>query len=152
MFYRAGTVVTCGSTIRREFRPDATATVLHRLDAAGAVTLGTLNMSEFAMGPSGHNAHFGRAHNPWHPDYITGGSSSGSGAAVGGRLAFGALGSDTGGSIRLPGAICGVVGLKPTQGRVSRHAVMGLSFSMDCVGPLARTARDAWLLFSSIAG
>jgi aspartyl-tRNA(Asn)/glutamyl-tRNA(Gln) amidotransferase subunit A len=152
MFYRAGKVTTCGSRIRAEFVARTTATVLSRLDAAGAVTLGRLNMSEFAMGPAGHNFHFGPARNPWNPDYITGGSSSGSGAAVAGRLAFGALGSDTGGSVRLPAAICGVVGLKPTQGRVSRAGVMGLSFSMDNVGPLARTAADVAVLFAVIAG
>ena len=104
MFYRAGEVCTCGSKIRREFVPDHTATVLTRLDAAGAIEIGHLNMAEFAMGPTGHNEHYGRCRNPWNPDHITGGSSSGSGAAVAAGLAFGALGSDTGGSVRLPAA------------------------------------------------
>jgi len=152
MFYRAGLVCTCGSKIRQDFVPDHTATVLARLDAAGAIELGRLNMAEFAMGPTGHNAHFGRCRNPWNPDHISGGSSSGSGAAVAAGLAFGALGSDTGGSVRLPAAMCGVVGLKPTQGRVSRHGAMPLSHSLDCIGVLARTVRDAARLLTVIAG
>jgi aspartyl-tRNA(Asn)/glutamyl-tRNA(Gln) amidotransferase subunit A len=152
MYYRAGLPVTCGSAIRRNFVPDCTATVLQRYDAAGAVSIGTLNMSEFANGPTGHNVHFGPTHNPWNPDHITGGSSTGSGTAVAGRLIYGSLGSDTGGSIRLPAGVCGVYGIKPTQGRVSRHGVMGLSFSLDNVGPLARTARDCARLLKIIAG
>ncbi len=152
MYYRAGVPVTCGSAIRRNFVPDYTATVLQRYDAAGAVAIGALNMSEFANGPTGHNVHFGPTHNPWNPDHITGGSSTGSGTAVAGRLVYGALGSDTGGSIRLPAGVCGVYGIKPTQGRVSRHGAMGLSFSLDNVGPLARTARDCARLLKVIAG
>lgn len=152
MYYRAGVPVTCGSKIRRDFVPSVTATVLERLDAAGALHVGALNMSEFANGPTGHNEHWGSTHNPWNPDHITGGSSTGSGTAVGGRLVAGSLGSDTGGSIRLPAAICGVYGMKPTQGRVSRHGVMGLSFSLDNVGPLARTARDCARMMGVIAG
>jgi len=152
MYYRAGKVSTCGSKIRREFRPDHGATVLERLRAAGALYLGGLNMAEFAVGPTGHNAHFGACHNPWNPAHMTGGSSSGSGAATAARLVFGALGSDTGGSIRLPAAACGVVGLKPTQTRVSRRGVMGLCFSLDNVGPLARTVRDCARLMRVIAG
>lgn len=152
MFHRAGKICTCGSRIRRDFRPTHTATVLDRLDSAGALTLGTLHMAEFAMGPTGHNAHLGRCRNPWNPDRITGGSSSGSGAAVAARLAFGALGSDTGGSVRLPAALCGVVGLKPTQGLVPVDGVMPLSESLDCVGPLARSSRDVATLLSVITG
>jgi aspartyl-tRNA(Asn)/glutamyl-tRNA(Gln) amidotransferase subunit A len=152
MFYRAGEICTCGSKIRRRFVPDHTATVLTRLDAAGAIELGRLNMAEFALGPTGHNDHFGRCRNPWNPDYITGGSSSGSGAAVAAGLAFGALGSDTGGSVRLPAAICGVVGIKPTQGRVSRYGAMPLSRSLDCIGVLARNVGDCARLLSVIAG
>jgi aspartyl-tRNA(Asn)/glutamyl-tRNA(Gln) amidotransferase subunit A len=152
MLYRAGKVTTCGSKIRKDFVPNQTATVHVRLDAAGAVNLGTLNMAEFAFGPTGHNAHWGHCRNPWNPDHITGGSSSGSGSAVGGRLVFGALGSDTGGSIRLPSGVCGLAGLKPTQGRVSRYGVMPLSFSLDQVGPIARSVRDCARLFSVIAG
>jgi aspartyl-tRNA(Asn)/glutamyl-tRNA(Gln) amidotransferase subunit A len=152
MFYRAGLACTCGSALRRDFVPTVTATVLDRLDQAGAISLGTLNMSEFAIGPLGHNVHWGACHNAWNPAHIPGGSSSGSGSATAARLTFGALGSDTGGSIRTPAAINGVFGLKPTAGRVSRHGAMGLSFSLDTVGPLARTARDCARLFSVIAG
>ena len=152
MFYRPGVPVTCGSAIRRDFRPDYLATVLARLDAAGAVTLGALNMSEFANGPTGVNVHFGPTRSPWNTSHITGGSSSGSGTAVAGRIAYGSLGSDTGGSIRLPGGICGVYGMKPTQGRVSRYGAMGLSFSLDTIGPLARTARDCARLLRIVAG
>ena len=152
MFYREGVVCTCGSKIRRDFVPDRTATVLRRLDAAGALDVGALNLSEFAHGPTGHNAHFGPCRNPWNPDHIPGGSSSGSGAAVAARLVHGALGSDTGGSVRLPAAANGLVGVKPTQTRVSRHAIMGLSFSLDNVGPLTRTVRDAARLLGVIAG
>lgn len=152
MFYRAGIPCTCGSKIRRDFVPVTTATVMARLDAAGAINLGGLNMSEFASGPTGHNFHHGPSRNPWNPAHVTGGSSAGSGSAVGGRLVFGAMGSDTGGSIRLPASICGVVGLKPTTTRVSRYGSMGLSFTLDCLGPLARTARDCARLTAVIAG
>jgi aspartyl-tRNA(Asn)/glutamyl-tRNA(Gln) amidotransferase subunit A len=152
MYYRAGKVSTCGSKIRREFVPTVTATVLQRLDAAGAIDMGTLNMAEFAQNPTGHNAHFGHCHNPWNLDYCTGGSSSGSGAGVAARFFTAALGSDTGGSIRLPATLCGVTGLKATQTRVSRAGVMPLSFSADNVGPLVRTARDAARFLGVIAG
>ena len=119
MYYAAGRLSTCGSKIRKDFRPEESGTVMERLAAAGAVHLGGLNMSEFAVGPTGHNAHWGHCRNPWNPAHVTGGSSSGSGSAIGGRLAFAALGSDTGGSIRLPAGICGLVGIKPTQTRVA---------------------------------
>jgi len=152
MYYRAGKVSTCGSKIRKDFVPDHTATVLERLAAAGALHMGGLNMSEFAVGPFGHNEHWGHCHNPWNPDHVTGGSSSGSGSSVGGRVVFGALGSDTGGSIRLPSACCGLVGMKGTQTRVSRYGVMGLSFSLDNVGPLTRTVRDNARMMGIIAG
>ncbi len=152
MYYRAGKPCTCGSKIRKDFRPTYTATAIERLEQAGSVTLGTLNMAEFAQNPTGHNAHFGHCHNPWGLDYCTGGSSSGSGAAVAARFIYGALGSDTGGSIRLPASICGVTGIKATQTRVSRHGAMPLSFSADNVGPLARTARDCARLLRVIAG
>lgn len=152
MFYRQGRIATCGSKIRRNYVPDRTATVLTRLDEAGALDLGRLNMSEFAAGPTGHNEHFGHCHNPWNPDHISGGSSSGSGAATAGRLVFGALGSDTGGSVRLPAAACGVVGLKPTYGRISRYGCMPRAWSMDTMGPLARTVADCALLTGVISG
>ena len=151
-YYRAGKLSTCGSGIRRDHVAGTTATVLSRLDAAGAVDLGGLNMSEWAIGATGHNEHFGHCRNPWNPEYAAGGSSSGSGAAVAGRLLFGALGSDVGGSIRLPAAFCGVVGLKPTLTRVSRHGAMAMSYSLEHLGPLVRTVRDCARIMSVIAG
>ena len=152
MYCKKGKPTTCGSKIRKDFRPDCTATVIERLEDAGSVTLGGLNMAEFAQNPTGHNQHFGHCRNPFDPAYCTGGSSSGSGAAVAARACFGALGSDTGGSIRLPASMCGVTGIKPTQTRVSRYGVMPLSFSTDNVGPLARTARDCARIMTVIAG
>lgn len=152
MFYRAGGISGCGSKIRADWRAPETATVLERLDAAGAVTLGRLAMVEFAMGPHGYNEHLAQCRNPWDREFIPCGSSSGSGVAVGSRMVFGALGSDTGGSIRGPAAASGVVGLAPTNGRVSRHGVMPMSFSLDVVGPLARTVRDVARIMSVIAG
>jgi aspartyl-tRNA(Asn)/glutamyl-tRNA(Gln) amidotransferase subunit A len=152
MYYRAGKPCTCGSKIRRVFNPTYTATAIKRLEEAGSITIGSLNMAEFAQNPTGHNAHFGDCHNPWQVDHCTGGSSSGSGAAVAARFIYGALGSDTGGSIRLPASMCGVTGIKGTQTRVSRFGAMPLSFSADNVGPLARTARDCARLMRIIAG
>ena len=152
MYYDAGKVVTCGSKIRRDFVATTTSTALQRLKDAGTVRLGSLQMAEFAYGPTGHNAHYGPVHNPWGLDHITGGSSSGSGSAVAARLTFGALGSDTGGSIRMPAHFCGVTGLKTTVGRVSRAGAMPLSQSLDTVGPLARTADDCALLLGLMAG
>lgn len=152
MFYRAGKVSNCGSKIRRGWVASETAAVLERLDAAGAADIGTLNMSEFAYGPTGHNDHWGDCCNPWNTEYITGGSSSGSGAAVAAGLVFAALGSDTGGSIRLPASACGVTGLKTTWGRVSRHGAMPLSHSLDTIGPLAKSADDCARVYGVIAG
>ncbi|MGE0723799.1 MAG: amidase [Alphaproteobacteria bacterium] len=152
MYYRAGKVVTCGSRIRKSWVAETTATALTRLADAGALHLGALNMAEFAMGGTGHNYHFGHCRNPWNVEHVPGGSSSGSGAGLAARLFFGALGSDTGGSIRLPAACCGVTGIKPTQTRVSRFGAMPLSFSLDNVGPLARTARDCARMLTVIAG
>jgi len=152
MFYRKGRVSNCGSKIRRGWIAQETSTALSRLDAAGMPQIGTLNMAEFAYGPTGHNEHWGDCRNPWNPDHIAGGSSSGSGAAVAARLAFGALGSDTGGSVRIPAAACGVTGLKTTWGRVSRHGAMPLSHSLDTIGPLARSAEDCALILAAIAG
>src|SRR6202162_166132 len=152
MYYEAGKVVTCGSRIRRDFVATTTSTALQRLMDAGTVRLGSLQMSEFAYGPTGHNAHYGPVHNPWGLDHITGGSSSGSGSAVAARLTFAGFGSDTGGSIRMPAHFCGVTGLKPTWGRGSRAGAMPLSQSLDTVGPLARTAEDCALLLGLMAG
>jgi aspartyl-tRNA(Asn)/glutamyl-tRNA(Gln) amidotransferase subunit A len=142
-----GLPTSCGTRTAEYFLAEHDCTVVARLAAAGAVTLGKLNMTELAMGPFGDNVHHGHAGNPWRAGHCTGGSSSGSAVAVAGRLALGAVGSDTGGSIRLPAAACGIVGLKPTYGRVSRAGAMPLSWSNDHVGPMARTVRDcAWLL------
>jgi aspartyl-tRNA(Asn)/glutamyl-tRNA(Gln) amidotransferase subunit A len=152
MYYQAGKRSTCGSRLRKDFRPDITSTAIERLTAAGAYSFAGLNMAEFAQNPTGHNREFGDCHNPWNPPYITGGSSSGSGAAVAARFVYAALGSDTGGSIRLPASACGVTGLKPTQTRVSRYGAMPLSFTLDNVGPLARTARDCARVMMLIAG
>ncbi|PIW31185.1 MAG: Asp-tRNA(Asn)/Glu-tRNA(Gln) amidotransferase GatCAB subunit A [Rhodospirillales bacterium CG15_BIG_FIL_POST_REV_8_21_14_020_66_15] len=152
MYYREGRVSACGSVIRKDFVPDHTATALRRLDAAGALDIARLHMVEFAFGVTGHNAVAGTPRNPWNTDHMTGGSSSGAGAAVAARLCFGALGSDTGGSIRLPAACCGLVGMKPTYGRVSRHGAMPLAHSLDTVGPLTRTVRDNALMMQAIAG
>jgi aspartyl-tRNA(Asn)/glutamyl-tRNA(Gln) amidotransferase subunit A len=152
MYYEAGKVVTCGSKIRRDFVATTTSTALQRLKDAGAIRLGSLQMAEFAYGPTGHNFHHGAVHNPWNTNHITGGSSSGSGSAVAARLTFAALGSDTGGSIRMPAHFCGVTGLKVTWGRISRAGAMPLSQSLDTVGPLARTAEDCALLLGLMAG
>jgi aspartyl-tRNA(Asn)/glutamyl-tRNA(Gln) amidotransferase subunit A len=152
MFFRKGRVSGCGSAILADVPADRTASVLERLDAAGALDIARLNMAEFAFGPTGHNLHYGDCRNPWNPQRITGGSSSGPGAAVAAGAVWGALGSDTGGSVRLPAAICGLVGVKPTYGRISRYGVMGLSFSLDTVGPLARGVRDAARFLAVIAG
>jgi aspartyl-tRNA(Asn)/glutamyl-tRNA(Gln) amidotransferase subunit A len=152
MYYEAGKVVTCGSLIRRDFVATTTSTALQRLKDAGQIRLGSLQMVEFAYGPTGHNVHYGAVHNPWNVDHITGGSSSGSGSAVAARLTFAALGSDTGGSIRMPAHFCGVTGLKTTVGRVSRAGAMPLSQSLDTVGPLAQSAEDCALLLELMAG
>ncbi|HUB44788.1 MAG TPA: amidase [Acetobacteraceae bacterium] len=152
MYYQAGKLSTCGSAVRQDWRPAVTATVIERLAAAGAYTFGGLNMAEFAQNPTGHNKTFGDCHNPWNLPFITGGSSSGSGVSVAARYNYMALGSDTGGSIRLPASACGVTGIKPTQTRVSRYGVMPLSFTCDNVGPLCRTARDCARVMRVIAG
>jgi aspartyl-tRNA(Asn)/glutamyl-tRNA(Gln) amidotransferase subunit A len=152
MYYRKGELSTGGSAIRRDWRPPVTATALQKLDAAGVVELGFLNMAEFAAGPTGHNVHYGHCRNPWDGARVTGGSSSGSGASVAARMVYGALGSDTGGSIRLPASACGVVGMKATYGRVSRAGAVARSWSLDHVGPLTRTVRDNARMLGVIAG
>jgi aspartyl-tRNA(Asn)/glutamyl-tRNA(Gln) amidotransferase subunit A len=152
MYYDKGKVVTCGSKIRKDFVATTTSTALQRLKDAGTVRLGSLQMVEFAYGPTGHNPHYGAVRNPWNTDHITGGSSSGSGSAVAARLTFAALGSDTGGSIRMPAHFCGVTGLKTTVGLISRAGAMPLSWTLDTVGPLAQTVEDCALLTSLMAG
>ncbi len=152
MYYSKGKLAECGAKIRRGWTAPATATAVERLEAAGAFRLGALNMVEFAYGPTGHNVHTGNVCNPWDRTRITGGSSSGSGSAVAARLVSAALGSDTGGSIRMPAHFCGTSGFKPTNGRVSRANAMPLSFTLDTVGPLAQTAEDCAIILSVIAG
>jgi aspartyl-tRNA(Asn)/glutamyl-tRNA(Gln) amidotransferase subunit A len=152
MYYRAGKLAECGSKVRAGWTAPATSTALLRLSNAGAIYLGALHMSEFAYGPTGHNSHLGHGRNAWNPEHITGGSSSGSGTAVAARLTPAALGSDTGGSIRLPAHFCGVTGLKPTSNRVSRANAMPLSFTLDTVGPLGRSAEDCGLILRIIGG
>ena len=150
MFLRSGVTTTFGSRICRDHRADITATVMERLDAAGAIDLGALNMSEFAQGPTGHNLHFGACRNPWNPDRVSGGSSSGSRRRRR-RFVPAALGSDTGGSVRLPAACCGVTGIKPTWSRVALGA-MPLAPSFDCIGVLARSARDCARMLYLVSG
>jgi aspartyl-tRNA(Asn)/glutamyl-tRNA(Gln) amidotransferase subunit A len=152
LFNTRGVRTTAGSAVLRKFIPDRDATVVRLLREAGAVVLGKLNMHEYAFGVTNLNPHYGPTRNPVNPDHITGGSSGGSAAAVAGNLCFGALGSDTGGSIRCPAALCGIVGLKPTYGRVSRSGVIPLSWSLDHVGPMTRTVEDAALMLEAIAG
>ena len=147
-----GIRTTCGSRILKEWVPDADAAVATRLYAAGAILLGKLNMHEFAYGPTGVNPHYGTPKNPWDRARMPGGSSSGSGVAVAAGLAAGALGTDTGGSVRIPASLCGIVGLKPTYGRVSRAGVIPLAWSLDHVGPMTRTVADAALLLQALAG
>jgi aspartyl-tRNA(Asn)/glutamyl-tRNA(Gln) amidotransferase subunit A len=147
-----GLPTSCGTRTAEYFTAEHDCTAVTRLVAAGAVNLGKLNMTELAMGALGDNPHHGHARNPWRLDHCTGGSSSGSGVAVAAGLALGAIGTDTGGSIRLPSAACGITGLKPTYGRVSRAGAMALSWSNDHLGPMARTARDCALMLQAIAG
>ena len=152
VFYLKGKVCSAGSEIRRNWVAPYSSTAIARLKAAGAICVGRLSTCEFAGDPTGHNKHFGACRNPWNPAHITGGSSSGSGAAVAARLIFGALGTCTGGSVRLPAAANGVVGLTPTYGRVSRYGVVPRAWSLDHVGPLARTALDCARMARVIAG
>jgi aspartyl-tRNA(Asn)/glutamyl-tRNA(Gln) amidotransferase subunit A len=154
LYSTRGVRTTGGSKILADSVPSEDSTVVARLARAGTILLGKLNMHEFAYGPEGLNAHYGDARNPWSADAhrITGGSSSGSGAAVAAGLTPGSLGSDTGGSIRIPASLCGITGLKPTYGRVSRAGVLPLAWSMDHVGPMTRSARDCALMLSVIAG
>lgn len=150
IFATAGLRTACGSRLLRDWVPAEDATAVRRLREAGAVLLGKLNMSELAY--AAVHPDFGPPRNPWRLDRFTGGSSSGSGAAVAAGLCLGSLGTDTGGSIRGPAAHCGIVGLKPTYGLVSRAGVVPLSWSLDHAGPMARTAEDAALLLDAVAG
>jgi aspartyl-tRNA(Asn)/glutamyl-tRNA(Gln) amidotransferase subunit A len=148
--YTRGIRTTAGSKILRDFIPDGDAAVVGQLKNAGAILLGKTNMHEFAYGVTSNNPHYGPVHNPWDPARIPGGSSGGSAAAVAAGLCYGSIGTDTGGSIRIPAALCGIVGLKPHYRRVSTAGVVPLSTTLDHVGPLARSAVDAALLLQAI--
>lgn len=148
----AGVRTTAGSKILEDWIPDRDATVVENLRDGGAIILGKLNLHEFAFGVTSDNAHYGAVHNPWDLERHPGGSSGGSGAAVASSMCFGAIGTDTGGSIRIPASVCGTVGLMPTYGLVSRVGVVPLSWSLDHVGPLARTVEDAALFLNVLQG
>jgi aspartyl-tRNA(Asn)/glutamyl-tRNA(Gln) amidotransferase subunit A len=150
--YTRGIRTTAGSKILGDFVPDEDATVIARLKRAGAVILGKTNLHEFAWGGTTDNPHYGTCRNPWNPERFPAGSSGGSGAAVGARTCLGALGTDTGGSIRLPSSVNGIVGIRPTIGRVSNHNVIPLAWTMDTVSPMTRTVEDCVLMFEVIAG
>jgi aspartyl-tRNA(Asn)/glutamyl-tRNA(Gln) amidotransferase subunit A len=150
--YTKGIVTTGGSKILGDFKPQHDSTVWTRLSRAGAILLGKLNLHEFAYGITSSNPHHGYVRNPYNLDHIPGGSSGGSAAAIVARSAAATIGTDTGGSIRIPAALCGCVGLKPTWSRVSRYGVLPLAYTMDHVGPITRTVRDAALMLNVIAG
>jgi len=152
IFVTEGIRTTCASKIMENFIPPYDGTAVSKVKEAGAVLLGKLNMDEFAMGSSNENSGFGPARNPWNRDYVTGGSSGGSAACIAARQAIASLGTDTGGSIRQPASHCGVVGLKPTYGRVSRYGVISYASSLDQVGPLASNVEDCALLLGVVAG
>ena len=152
LYYTRNIRTTVGSRILRDFVPDYDAAVVERFDGAGAVLLGKLQMHEFALGATSVNPHDGPAHNPWDVSRITGGSSGGSGSAVASGQCMAALGSDTGGSIRIPAGLCGIVGMKPTFGSISRYGVHPLSWSLDTVGPMTRSAHDAAIVMNALVG
>ena len=152
LFETEGVATTAGSAFFKEYRPAEDCAAARQLKQAGAILLGKLNMHEIALGVTNVNPHFGPCRNPWDTTRISGGSSGGSAAAVSAGLCLGALGTDTGGSIRIPAALCGVVGFKPTRGRISLRGVIPLSWNLDHVGPLARRVMDAAVLLQALAG
>ncbi len=152
LYMTKGIRTTCHSAVLENWVPDVDATTFTKLREAGAILLGKLGMHEFAFGGPSIDAPFPAVRNPWNTDHIPGGSSSGSGAALAAGLCYGALGSDTGGSIRTPSSHCGIVGIKPTYGRVSRYGVVPLSWSLDHAGPMARSVEDCAILLQALAG
>jgi len=152
LYNTAGVRTTSGSRIFDNFIPQQDCTVAARFNQAGAILLGKLNMHQFAYGPTGENPDYGHMHNPWDPEMVTGGSSGGSGSATAAGQCTITTGSDTGGSIRIPAALCGIVGLKPTYGLVSRYGLTPLAWSMDHPGPMTRTVEDAAMAMNAIAG
>ena len=152
LFNTAGVRTTSGSRVFDNFIPKEDCTVAARFQRAGAILLGKLNMHQFAYGPTGENFDYGHMHNPWNPDLVTGGSSGGSGSAAAAGQCTITMGSDTGGSVRIPAALCGIVGLKPTYGLVSRAGLTPLSWCLDHPGPMVRTVEDAALTLNAIAG
>ena len=152
LFCTEGLRTTCSSKILSNFIPPYTATAVEKLEDAGSITIGKTNMDEFAMGSSNETSFFGNVHNPWKKGYVPGGSSGGSAAAVSAGIVPAATGTDTGGSIRQPAAHCGITGLKPTYGRVSRWGMIAFASSLDQAGPLARTAEDCAILLNAMSG
>ncbi|MBA7629091.1 Glutamyl-tRNA(Gln) amidotransferase subunit A [subsurface metagenome] len=152
LFFTHGVRTTCGSKILADFIPDKNAAVVQKLHEAGAINLGKLNMHEFAYGVTSLNPHYGDVRNPWNQEHMSGGSSGGSAASVAASMALFTLGTDTGGSVRIPAACCGVVGLKPTYGRISVYGVYPLCWSMDHVGIFAKRVRDAAYVLKAIVG
>jgi aspartyl-tRNA(Asn)/glutamyl-tRNA(Gln) amidotransferase subunit A len=152
LFCTEGLRTTCSSKILANFIPPYSATAVKKLEDAGSITIGKTNMDEFAMGSSNETSFFGNVHNPWKKGYVPGGSSGGSAAAVSAGIVPAATGTDTGGSIRQPAAHCGITGLKPTYGRVSRWGMIAFASSLDQAGPLARTAEDCAILLNAMSG
>ena len=152
LFNTGGVRTTSGTRIFDDYIPAEDCTVAAKFRQAGAILLGKLNMHPFAYGPTGENADYGHMHNPWNPDLVTGGSSGGSGSAAAAGQCTITMGSDTGGSVRIPASLCGIVGFKPTYGLVSRHGLTALSWSLDHPGPMVRTVEDAALVLNAIAG
>ena len=152
LYQTAGILTTSGTTFFKDFIPDQDAVVVERLKAAGAVIIGKTNTHEIALGVTGVNPHYGAAHNPWDTQRITGGSSSGSAVAVAAGMCLAAMGTDTGGSIRIPASLCGVVGLKPSYGRISLRGIFPLSWNLDHAGPLTKTVKDAAIMLQVLAG
>lgn len=152
LIYTDNMRTTMGSEIYQNFVPEYNATVVEKLKNAGAIIIGKLNTHQFAYGPTGDRSYFGPVKNPYDTQKMTGGSSSGSAASVSACFCFGSLGTDTGGSVRVPASFCGIVGMKPTYGRISKHGVYPLSWTLDHVGPLTRTVGDNAVLLNSLAG